>query len=411
VSARFVIRCARKDLARRLGDPLALVLWILIPVTIGGLMTVVSGGGGGPSVRLLLVDQDDTFLGDLLEGSSERGATGGFLAVEAVELEQGRARIEAGDASGLLILPEGFTEAVLEERPATVTLITNPAQRIAPAILEQGVELLSEGQFYLQRLLGEPLRELAQGPPSGADFFADERMAELSAEINRRMRQLDDVLFPPVLELATETAEEEEPLDLARMFLPGILFMSLLFIAQGMSEDLWKEKELGTLRRVVSAPRSLASFLGGKVLAGAALMAAVALAGLLISVLGYGQSALALVWGLPWCTFAGGALLVLFSLVQLLASSRRAGNVLTSVVLFPLMMIGGCFFPFEAMPRWMRAVGSRTPNGQAVLHLKAMYAGHLDLIALGGAALAIGAGASVCFLLCLRLLRRRLLAA
>ncbi len=407
----FLLDSARKDLARRLGDPVALVLWILIPVTIGALMALVNSGGGGPRIHLLLADQDDTFLGDLIGRARERSAFGDFLDLEAVELEEGRARIEDGEASALLVLPQGFTEAALQEKPATVTLITNPAQRIAPAILQEGLELLVEAQFYLQRVLGEPLRELAQGPPSGVNFFADQRIAELSAEINGRMRQLEHVLFPPVLELEAEVDEDEsQPLDFGLLFLPGVLLMSLLFIAQGMSEDLWKEKELGTLRRLTSAPQSLASFLGGKMLAGAALMAAVSLAGLLIAVLGFDQAPSALVWGLLWCPFAGTALLVLFSLIQCLATSRRGGNVLTSMVLFPLMMIGGCFFPFEAMPGWMRAVGRWTPNGLAVLRLKDFLRGNPEPGALALAALGIAVPAALGFLLCARLLRRRLLA-
>ena len=43
---------------------------------------------------------------------------------------------------------------------------------------------------------------------------------------------------------------------------------------------------------------------------------------------------------------------------------------LASLMVFPLMMIGGSFFPFEAMPAWMAAVGRWTPNGQAVARLK-----------------------------------------
>jgi ABC-type uncharacterized transport system permease subunit len=39
------------------------------------------------------------------------------------------------------------------------------------------------------------------------------------------------------------------------------------------------------------------------------------------------------------------------------------------------MMLGGSFFPFEAMPRWMAAVGRWTPNGQAVARLKEILDG------------------------------------
>lgn len=399
---RFLLDTARKDLRRRLADPLALVLWIMIPLVIGGLMSLVIGGGGGagvPRVRLLLADLDDTFLSNLLSGGRGPSGPADFIDVEPVSLEEGRARIEAGDASALLVVPEGFTMAFLREEPSTLTLLTNPAQRISPGILREGLEILVEGQFYLHRLVGEPLRQMAEGPPEGQDFFDDAQFGALSADINARMRRLQDVLFPPVLELRAQTSEsrEDKPFDFALFVLPGILVMSLLFVAQGVSEDLWKEKEFGALRRLISAPQSPTAFLAGKFLTGALLLAAVAAAGALIAVLGFGRPAAAILPAILWCAFCGTALLALFSLIQLFATSRRAGSVLTSLVLFPLMMIGGSFFPFGAMPDWMVSIGRWTPNGQAVLQLQEILRGTPDLAALGRAALLIALPGALCF--------------
>jgi ABC-type multidrug transport system permease subunit len=39
-------------------------------------------------------------------------------------------------------------------------------------------------------------------------------------------------------------------------------------------------------------------------------------------------------------------------------------------LMFPLMMLGGSFFPFEAMPEWMATIGAKTPNGWALDRLK-----------------------------------------
>ena len=50
------------------------------------------------------------------------------------------------------------------------------------------------------------------------------------------------------------------------MFLPGMLFMSVLFIANGMAGDLWDERRAGTLRRFVSSPQTTWLMLGGKML-------------------------------------------------------------------------------------------------------------------------------------------------
>jgi ABC-type multidrug transport system permease subunit len=70
-------------------------------------------------------------------------------------------------------------------------------------------------------------------------------------------------------------------------------------------------------------------------------------------------------------------------------------------------MIGGSFFPFEAMPPWMAAIGAWTPNGLALLRLKALLFGELVPGALAMAALGIGAPAAVAFLWSTRQLRRR----
>ena len=78
---------------------------------------------------------------------------------------------------------------------------------------------------------------------------------------------------------------------------------------------------------------------------------------------------------------------------------------LSSVVVFPLMMLGGSFFPFEAMPGWMAAVGQWTQNGLAVARLKDLLYGEPSAARLAGAALGIGLPAAAAFLLTWRRIR------
>jgi ABC-type multidrug transport system permease subunit len=155
------------------------------------------------------------------------------------------------------------------------------------------------------------------------------------------------------------------------------------------------------------APHSTLAFLGGKLAAGAAFMSVLSLAGLFVMVPVAGVSWLRLPPALLWCAFAGTALISLFTMLQFLASTARGANILTTMVLFPLMMLGGSFFPFELMPRWMAAVGRLTPNGQGVAQLRAILTGQTDPVALAIAIAAIGLPAVACFLLSARLLRGR----
>ena len=408
----FLFTTARKDLERRLKDPLALIIWLGIPLAIGGLIGLsMTGGGGTPKARVLLVDQDDTFLSNFVANARGQGELSDFLDIEEVDYDEGMERIQDGDGTALVVLPEGFTEALLEEEPATITLITNPAQTIMPAMVEEGLEMLVEAAFYIQRLMGEPLRELRESIPDDAEFAEDLVVASFSGEINRRVRQLDEVLFPPVLkfELAeAEVGKDDGPgFNFGLIFVPGVLFMALLFIAQGMIEDLWTEKDQGTLRRMVSTPRPLTVFLGGKLLAGALLMAIATLIGLLLDVAFFDIPWGAVPFALVWCTFAGTALLALFLLLQFFASNRRGASVLTSSVIFPLMMIGGSFFPFEAMPSWMVSIGMWTPNGMGVVVLKDILREELALSSLWLPTVVLSGLAAAALFLSERILMRR----
>jgi len=176
-----------------------------------------------------------------------------------------------------------------------------------------------------------------------------------------------------------------------------MLFMSFLFIAQGMSFDVWEEKRSGTLRRLLTTQQSTGWLLLGKVLAGIAVTIIVALAGLLASVVWFNLAWSRIPAALLWCAFVSGGLIALLMLLHLCAGSQRGSELLSSVVVFPLMMLGGSFFPLEQMPAWMAAAGQWTPNGLGVARLKDLLYGDVSATALGYAVLGIGIPAVAAF--------------
>ena len=405
---RFLLTCARKDLRRRLADPMALILWLAIPLLIGGLMSLIFGGGGSsaaPTIRVLLVDEDASVLGRLLSGAAGSGQASA-LDIQRVSRADGYAQMNAGEASALVVLPEGFTEAVIEERPATMTLVRNPSQRILPAIVQTGSEMLIEALFYAQRALGEPLRQIRAATAGPDGFVTSAAVSAVSGAINDRLRQAGPWLFPPALSVefvSTQPADAASAMNFGVLFLPSMLFMALLFIAEGMADDVWSEKEGATLRRAAVLPHSMTAFLGGKLIAAAAIMTTVAVLVLIVLVSMGAVTIPRVPAALIWVVFAGTVLYCFFLILQLFASSRRGANVLSNVVVFPLMMIGGAFFPFEAMPEWMRAVGAWTPNGMALVRFKELLAGTATLYGIAGSALVMGLGAAALFLLAARL--------
>lgn len=392
---RFVLTSAIKDLRRRLTDPAALLMWMGLPIVIGGLLSLINGGNGPkPKAHLLVVDEDQSLVSQLMIGGSRQGQLAEFLDVEIVTAEAGRAKIDKGDASALLTIPKGFQDSVLREQPATLALVKNPAERILPVIIEEGLRMLVEATFYVQRIFGQQLREIADsvGTATGP---SSEGIAAVSRAFNDRLRVVQATLFPPVLTLEAKKAPQEEDPNFWALFLPGLLFMSLMFTAQGMSIDIWIEKTGGTLRRVLSTPQRVAAFLLGKLAASVVIMALAVIVALVLGVTMFGVPMGRTPAALAWAAYAGGALFSYLVLIQVLASSTRGGQFLSSMIVFPLIMIGGSFFPFEVMPPWMARIGRWTPNGLGVAHIKEILFGHPDPVRLAVAAIAIGVPAAL----------------
>jgi ABC-type Na+ efflux pump permease subunit len=411
---RFLWSTTVKDLRRHRRSPAEFLIWLGVPLLIGGLIILASGGRGGTTPRALLwvADHDDSFVSGMLVNALSQDEGGNPVRAEVTGEEEGRARLDDGRGSALLIIPEGFSTAVLREEPVTLELLTNPAQRILPGIIEEELSVVVDAAFYLHRLLGDDLRALAAGPPEGRNVFDDAFVAALSVRVNRLADRLAGALSPVPIRFETAPADAEEPEEEASFagfalgFLPGILFMGLLFMAQGLGSELWLERRQQTLRRMVATPRSVPEFLAGKLLAGLLMMACVSLLGLCA---GYAYFRLP-AWTLPlafaWTVSAGLLFMTGMTVLQTHAASQRAGEILTMVIIFPLMMMGGSFFPFEAMPSWMGAVGRLTPNGWALIRLRGILEGRIDLAAVALGFLGLLGLSLLLFLISARRVRR-----
>ena len=384
-------------------DPLALATSLGIPLVLVVIITLVfSGGQATPQGRLLMADEDGTPLSQALTAAFSREPLAKMIVIETTNQENGRRRMDRGDASALLIVPKGFQDAFVQSRPIQLRLVTNPAQQILPNIIQETLSMVVDGGFYFQRLGGLPLRALASGlRPS------DDMVAQVSVAFSRLGRSLAKYFNPPLIGLELNvTAEKAENQNVAGIFLPTMLFMGLLFIGNTHALDIWKEQLWGTLRRLASTPASLAAFLGGRLISLALILCAVALVG----VGGMRWFAHVPVASVPlatlWLVLSGSAFYLLLVVIAVHASGQRAASVIGNLVVFPLALLGGSFFPFEMMPDWMASIGRFTPNGWAITEFKALVAGsaHATDFVIGAASMT--AAGSLLFLLTLRRIRK-----
>jgi ABC-type Na+ efflux pump permease subunit len=357
---RFALSSFKKDIARLSRDKVSTLIWILVPLLVGGLVTTLMGSDVKPHGVLLMVDQDESFLSELIAGAYTAGELGELISVEKTTLEEGSARINEGDVSGLLIIPAGFGAAFLDSTPVTLTLKTNPSQTILPGIITNVTEILLDAGFYAHQLFGEEIRlmkNLGDDPP-------DALIAAIAVTMQNKIEAIAPQLDPLVIDLEIVEPPPKEPAPpLALLFLPGIIIMAVMFSANGIASDWWRERELGTLRRLIYAPGQLGSFIVGKALAATVIIGMVGGLTLVVGFLYHGIPWAKLPSSLIWISISGVALFAWFAALQMMFNNQKTANIVSSMLLFPLLMAGGSFFPLAVLPGWIAAIGRASPNG------------------------------------------------
>jgi ABC-2 type transport system permease protein len=353
-----------KDCKRLSRDPIGLLAWVLIPVVVTALVSLISGSDNPrPHGTLLVADLDRSPASATLIGLFERAPLSGMIQLESVDEPSGRRRIDQGKASALLIIPQGFAQAFFLRRASKLELLTNPAQRILPAMIQQVVSAYLDGAFYLQR--GAPLDTRIQ------------------------------VRF-------TKIVQETKPISLAVLFYPGMLMLAVFGLAQSLTDDLWKEKSFGTLRRALVSGHELSAFLAGKIAAASVLFLLIAALGITLAHFALSASTQHAPTAIAWVACAGAGLYILSAVLQVFTTDERSGILINRMLLFIFGMAGGSFFPFEIMPQWLANIGRLTPNGWFMARFKQILDGQPSLANFGIFALVAALG----FVLLARRLRR-----
>jgi ABC-2 type transport system permease protein len=141
----------------------------------------------------------------------------------------------------------------------------------------------------------------------------------------------------------------------------------------------------------------MVSYLAARVVFIALVYAAVALVGLIAAQRLAGMPVPNLPAAALWITFVGTVFYLLFLWIMVLPATQRAASVMANLTIFPLAMLGGCFFPFEWMPGWMVTVGRLTPNGWALSEFKTILDNNVNVAHLAVSTAVLAAFGGVAF--------------
>ncbi len=372
---RFIFITVRKELKRRFNDPGALISSIMIPFAIGFLIASVMGGGGGSiKAGLLVTDLDDSFISQGILSALGQDQVADMITLEKVSLDEGEHRINEGDGSAHLVIPADFGQAWLDREEIALQLTVNPSQYVSPRLIREMLESLLDLGDYLHKVFGDELKIISQSVDS--DGLVGISTADFSANITDKVSGIADLVFPPLMEVEDVTPEPEGlSVNMGLLMFPGILIMAAFFAANGQSSNFWTEKEKGTLGRWVASPNAFSAFWVAQWFTAMALTALVAAPIMLMGFFYFDISFEKYLSALAWLGLTGPVLFALLSLIQVLAPSRKSGSMISTLLMFPLLMVGGSFFPTETMPKFISSIAQYTPNGRVIEPLKAYLIG------------------------------------
>jgi ABC-2 type transport system permease protein len=356
-----------KDLKARLRDRSVLLIGIVVPLALAFIFNAIFSGVSGDSgvISLGVVDADhgaasQAFTQQVLPAVNRSG-----LITIHTEASAARARALAakGTLDAVIVIPAGFSARVQAGQPASMQVIGNVdaaiSAEVARSIAESYAAELNRVRLSVATVLAGPG---GVGSSSSTQALAAQAAATVTpvavSDVSAQTKQLDNKSF----------------------FAAGMAVFFLFFTVQFGVTSLLEERSEGTLARLLAAPISRASILGGKLLTSFAL-GVISMAVLVV--------ATSLLFGADWGNPLGVAVLIvaaigsamgIMSLIATLARNAEQAANWQSVVSVVLGLLGGTFFPVSQAPGVLSTLTFAAPQAWFLRGLGDLRGGSLSAV-------------------------------
>jgi ABC-2 type transport system permease protein len=374
-----LIALAWNDIRVEFSDRSTLIFFLVLPLVFTAILGVSQLGGGGDEdgdsrFALLVVNHDQGRPADLLLESL--GASD-IIRPELQDEQAALARFESEGVPAVLFIPAGFGEQVAAGAPVTLRLRIQPDNNQSLAV-ERAVDSAARQVESIYAAARTSLQEAAERRPfsetAGQQTYFDQGV-DLAVAVVQELPVSVVVERPASSSTQVATGFEQAS--------PGQLVTWTLITLLGASEVFVRERQGGTLRRLLTTPIGRSSILAGKI-SGRLVMGLVQMAlligfGALVFNVNWGNSPLALV--LMVLSF-GLAAVSLGVMLAAFARSTAQASGLTTLLAMVLAALGGAWWPLEITPPLYQTVVKALPSTWAMI-------GFTDIIVRGQGALAV----------------------
>ncbi|MGH9592184.1 MAG: ABC transporter permease, partial [Bryobacteraceae bacterium] len=359
-----------KDLRRAWRNPLPWMINLIVPLAMTALIGLAFGGkadnGALGRIRFAVVDEDKSVLSDLLRGSANQDKGGKYLEPVFMDRDQALDQVNNNKISAVLIIPTNFMRDYLTARaPVSLELIKNPAESINPAVLEELLGAVVTGLNAVSRNFSSEFPEWQAVVEGKADYH---KVSFLIDRAGEKFKMAKQFINPPLVAYEKEESggasngadpkadksKESGANGIFAFLLIGLSAMFLIFIGSNAMTDLHRELRMRTFERYQTMHQQLWPFIVEKIM-----FAVVVLVMCSAVMMGGGG----LIFGIRWehpvplilltLGYAGCVAALLAVLVAAVPDERRAG-MFNSVVGMALGILGGCAFPPQQLPAFIR---------------------------------------------------------
>ena len=339
---RAIWLTAQNEARLLLKDPTVLFMLLFAPVviiTVAGYSLGSLYGGSANSFRLPVVDMDH---GKLADGIIEALRKEHAVNVEMLDdPDQARRLVSRRDRTPVaMVIPAGTSAAVAAGRQPRLILFVDPVRRVEVNALELRI--------------GELCRRVTEQARAAAQIQI-ESFGESQA-----------LTLPGSLAFVEQPAIEGEAVTVNAFdqYVPGFGVTFLLIgMMLGIALTLFDERDWGTLKRLTVSGAPLTGLLLGKLFArfivGIVQMVLLFAVGWALFGITLGRNPLALMIPTIGISFAAAALGLV---VASIASAHDSVMPLGVTISMAMAAIGGCWWPLDFEPGWMRELARWMPT-------------------------------------------------
>jgi len=355
----IITNLIKKDLKLLISDPLSLLFMLFLPIVISLVAQTVFSPKktSGFVISVAFVDQDKSPLSDFLSGAFANDKMKDYFNFIKMTEKEGITAIENNEIGGMFIITKGFEKKFFNGEKCNLTLITNPARTISTGILEDVFSIMTDMLDGSRVLFKDELKTVYN-----MDGFNSIKLLELTKIGYDKIQAMKGIVLENRLEFEKEEKTKKGVTQsMGIYFLPGMAFLTIMFVVAGFFKKLVQETEEMTITRILASSANSSHILIAKFLFILIAIISVQIILWLFAVPMFHINVLNYFLFAKGIFFMAALGTIFLALIYSIPLKARAIEAISSVLIIVVCLLGGIFITPHTLPNSISKIMNLSP--------------------------------------------------